>query len=286
MILIAESGSTKCDWVLLDEKGREIDRWKTIGFNPFFHSTDMISKVLSERQEFINWNERIEQVWFYGAGCSTPDMKKIVKDALDQVCTQSSNHVGHDLDAAAFALYQGEPFVACILGTGSNSCMFDGEKIHEKTPSLGYVLGDEGSAGFIGKSLVSDFLYQRMPEEMAMDFKKTYGLTKDQVIEAVYNKKHPNVFLAGFGPFAGKWREHAYVENIVKEGFNRFIDVHVMPFEEQQKIPVSFVGSVAKVYEDLLTECLNDKALEKGQVLAKPVNSLIQYHINNLKVLS
>jgi N-acetylglucosamine kinase-like BadF-type ATPase len=144
MILIAESGSTKCDWVLIDNKGREIDRWNTMGFNPYFHSSDFVYATLSKTDGLRVWAEKIDQTWFYGAGCSTEPLQAIIKEGLDRVFVNAENHVGHDLEAAAYALYEGEPEIACILGTGSNSCYFDGEKIYEEVPSLAYILGDEG----------------------------------------------------------------------------------------------------------------------------------------------
>jgi glucosamine kinase len=285
MILIAESGSTKSDWVLLDSKGREIDRWNTMGFNPYFHSADLVYEKLSSTDGLRVWAEKIEQTWFYGAGCSSDHLKATIKEGLDRVFVNSDNHVGHDLEAAAFALYEGETEIACILGTGSNSCHFDGHKVSEEVPSLAYILGDEGSASFIGKRIVADFLYKRLPNPLQKDFGKTYNLSKDDIITSVYNKPFANVYLAGFGPFAGKHSNHPYIKALVKEGFSKFIEIHVMCFEDAKSAPVSFVGSVAKIYEDILTECLNDFGLRKGKVLAKPVNHLIQYHINFLKVL-
>jgi N-acetylglucosamine kinase-like BadF-type ATPase len=285
MILIAESGSTKCDWVLIDNKGREIDRWNTMGFNPYFHSSDFVYATLSKTDGLRVWAEKIDQTWFYGAGCSTEPLQAIIKEGLDRVFVNDENHVGHDLEAAAYALYEGEPEIACILGTGSNSCYFDGEKIYEEVPSLAYILGDEGSASWIGKRIVSDFLYKRLPEELQVDFKKTYNTCKDEVISSVYNKPHANVYLASFGPFAGKHAEHPYIQNLVKDSFNRFIEVHVLSFKVAKDVPISFVGSVAKVYEDILTKCLDEHGLRKGKVLAKPVNHLIQYHINFMHVL-
>lgn len=285
MILIAESGSTKCDWVLLDLKGSEIGRWKTIGFNPYFHSEEEIISTLMKENSLMFWKEKVSQVWFYGAGCSTDTLKAIVTKSLDRIFPNAKNNVGHDLEAAAFALYQGEPFVACILGTGSNSCLFDGKHISEATPSLAYVLGDEGSASFIGKRIVSDFLYGRLPKELNDDFNKVYSVTKDHVIDAVYNKEHANVYLASFGPFAGRWTEHEYVQTIVSEGFRKFIDIHVSCYENISELPVSFVGSVAKSYEDILVSCLAERGYRLGQILDKPINRLIQYHVETMKVL-
>lgn len=285
MILIAESGSTKCDWVLLDSKGRELDRWNTMGFNPYFHSARVVQKKLNETEGLRIWADKIEQTWFYGAGCSSAPLKAIIKEGLDAVFINATNHVGHDLEASAFALYQGEPVIACILGTGSNSCYYDGKEVQEEVPALAYILGDEGSASFIGKRIVADFLYKRLPKELYLDFRQTYNLSKDEIIESVYNKPHANVYLAGFGPFAGKHASHSYIKNLVKEGFSKFLDIHVLCYPESSNTPVSFVGSVAKIYEDILTECLNEKGLKKGQVLAKPVNHLVNYHLNFLGVL-
>lgn len=285
MILIAESGSTKCDWVLLDTKGREIDRWNTMGLNPFFHTSEMVHDVLKHNNGLRLWADKIHQTYFYGAGCSAPHLKETIKKGLDLFFNNALNNVGHDLEAAAFALYNGEPEVACILGTGSNSCFFDGKHVSEKVPALGYILGDEGSASYIGKRLITDYLYQRLPKELQCEFESMYGLTKDDILNRVYNQDHANVYLASFGPFAGKHAGHPYIQKLVKEGFMKFIEIHVACFSEANKVPISFVGSVAKVFEDLLTECIDHFGFKKGKILAKPVNHLVQYHIDFLKVL-
>ncbi len=286
MILIAESGSTKCDWVLLDPKGREIDRWNTMGFNPYFHDAAFVADVLSETKGIKLWAERITQTWFYGAGCSTADLKAIIRNGLDRVFINAENHVDHDLNAAAYALYNHEPVVACILGTGSNSCYFDGETIREEVPALAYILGDEGSASFIGKRLVADFLYKRLPPDLYKDFERTYRQDKDEIIDRVYNKPHANVYLASFGPFAGKHKDHPYIIELVREGIRKFIDVHVLCYPEAHTEQVSFVGSVAKAFEDILKEELAKSNCKFGRVLAKPVNNLVQYHINYMNVLA
>lgn len=285
MILIAESGSTKCDWVLIEEQGREIERWNTMGFNPYFHSAKLVSDTLSSTEGLRIWAERVTQTWFYGAGCSTKELQTIIKEGLDGVFVNAENHVGHDLEAAAYALYDGRPEIACIVGTGSNSCFFDGNEVREEIPSLAYILGDEGSASYIGKRLVSDFLYKRLPKELHDDFFKTYGLGKDDIITSVYNKPHANVYLASFGPFAGKHADHPYIKAIVKEGFDKFISIHVACYPEAKDVPISFVGSVAKIYEDILTVSLSEVGYTKGRVLAKPVNYLVAYHIEFMKIL-
>lgn len=285
MILIAESGSTKCDWVLIDTNGKEIDRWHTMGFNPYFHSADMVYQVLSETDGLRIWADRITQTWFYGAGCSTPSLRSVIKDGLNRIFINAENHVDHDLIAAGYALYEGHPIIACILGTGSNSVFFDGENIREEVPALAYVLGDEGSASFIGKRLVADFLYKKLPPDLYKDFERTYKTNKDEIINRVYNQPHANVFLASFGTFAGKHHEHPYIKGIVREGIRKFIDIHVLCFPESATVPVCFVGSVAKAFEDIVREELDRVGANFGRVLAKPVNQLVQYHLKYMNVL-
>ena len=286
MILIAESGSTKCDWVLLDQQGRELDRWNTMGFNPYFHSAEMVATTLAGTDGLNVWADKIQQTWFYGAGCSTKPLQEIIKKGLNAVFINAENHVDHDLNASAYALYEGEPLVACILGTGSNSCYFDGATVREEVPALAYILGDEGSASFIGKRLVAEFLYRRLPPDLFKDFERTYKLTKDGVINRVYNEPHANVYLASFGPFAGKHKDHPYIVNLVRDGIRKFIDIHVLCFAEAPNVPICFVGSVAKAFEDILKEELKKSNLKFGRVLAKPVNNLVNYHIKFMGVLA
>jgi N-acetylglucosamine kinase-like BadF-type ATPase len=285
MILVAESGSTKSDWVLIDPNGREIDRWSTMGFNPYFHSADKVYNVLSTTEGLNVWADKITQTWFYGAGCSSPAMRAIITEGLNRVFTHAENHVDHDLNAAAYALYDGEPEIACILGTGSNSCFFDGTNVREEVPALAYILGDEGSASFIGKQLLADFLYKKMPPELNKDFDRTYNITKDEIFDRVYNQPHANVFLASFGPFAGKHKDHKYIKALVRNGIRKFIDIHVKCYPESATVNVNFVGSVAKAFEDIIQEELAKDNIKFGRVLAKPVNSLIKYHIDFMHVL-
>jgi len=286
MILIAESGSTKCDWVLIDLNGKEIERWHTMGFNPYFHSADVVFSVLNETQGLRIWADKISQTWFYGAGCSSPAMRSVIKEGLNRVFTNSENHVDHDLNAAAFALYDGQPSIACILGTGSNSCMFDGENVMEEVPALAYILGDEGSASYIGKRLVADFLYKKLPPDLYKDFDRTYKTNKEEIFNRVYHQPHANVYLASYGTFAGKHHEHPYIQEIVREGIRKFIDIHVLCFKQATHIPVNFVGSVAKGFEQIVREELSKVNCTFGRVVAKPVNNLVQYHINYLNVLA
>lgn len=285
MVIIAESGSTKCDWVLINRSGEEVGRWTTMGFNPYFHSSDLIRHKLSQEKGLRPHTHEVLKVWFYGAGCSTPELRNIVAEGLSQVFVNADVNVDHDLNAAAYALYTGKPEIACILGTGSNSCYFDGATVREEVPALAYVLGDEGSASYIGKRLVSDFLYKRMPSDLSSSFQDTYKTSKDEIIQHVYSEPHANVYLAEFSRFAGDHAGHSWIRAIVANGFAKFIDIHVKCYPEAAEAEVNFVGSVAKQFEDLLKVEVAKAGLHYGRTQAKPVNLLVQYHLERMRVL-
>ena len=286
MIIIVESGSTKADWILLDGQGQEVNRWSIMGFNPYFHSAQIVEQELSAHPEIPGIAAHVSQVWFYGAGCSSDALNALIKEGLKAVFTQAEVHVDHDLKAAAFATFDGVPHVACILGTGSNSCYFDGENIREEVPALAYILGDEGSASFIGKRLVADFIYKRLPADLQAAFTEQYKTSKEEIFDRVYNKPNANVYLASFSRFAGEHADSPYVQGVVRDGFEKFLDVHVLCFEEARKgAPVNFVGSVAKAFEPILKGCCEQKGITYGRTQAKPVNRLVDYHLKVLRVL-
>ena len=285
MILIAESGSTKCDWVVLNPDGTEHVRFSTMGFNPYFHSAPFIEEELGSNAVVRSIKSSVDYVYFYGAGASSESLKDIIKDGLQRIMPGAKINVDHDLVASAYSTYTGVPAITCILGTGSNSCYFDGESVSEEVPALAYVLGDEGSASFIGKRLVSDFLYKRLPAEMAEDFYLTYQLDKDEIITSVYNKPNANVYLASFSRFAGKHMENPYVRMIVREGFAKFADIHIACFKNCREVPMHFVGSVGAIFHEILEDVLAERGMNMGQIMRKPVDGLIKYHVEYLKVL-
>ena len=284
MIFIIESGSTKSDWVLVDDKSKQTF-YKTIGFNPYFHSAELVSSEIKKNKEIIGHASSVKKIFFYGAGCSSEKMNNTIEKGIQSVFKDAEIFVEHDLLACAFATYEGEPGISCIIGTGSNSCHFDGVNLNEEVPALGYVLGDEGSASFIGKRLVSDFLYKRLPAEIAEDFYLTYQLDKDEIITSIYNKPNANVYLASFSRFAGKHMENPYVKMIVREGFAMFADIHIACFEACREVPIHFVGSVGAIFHELLADVLAERGMNLGQIIRKPVDGLIKYHVEYLKIL-
>jgi len=280
MILIAEGGSTKADWVLLDDEFNALERFQTIGLNPYFHTKKDVVQALSNSYEIQSYRFDIEGVYFYGAGCSSKKLNKRILAGLQDAFPHATIQVNHDLLAAAYATYTGEPEISCIIGTGSNSCFFDGENIREEVPAIAYILGDEASGSYIGKRLLKDYLYKTLPEDLFKDFNLEYNLSKDEIIEQVYNRPHANVYLASFAFFAGKHKEHKYIRAIVRDGFRDFIKTHVLCFQEAPKVNVNFVGSIASVFQSDLVSVMNEYELKMGEIIARPVDGLIRYHKN------
>jgi len=278
MYLIAESGSTKCDWMLVDGKNNQ-SFCSTMGFNPYFHSSELIESELLNNFQISTMASLIKGVYFYGAGCSSEELNNIVKAGLSKVFTNATILVDHDLLACAYATYSGKPQISCIIGTGSNSCYFDGEKLSEEVPALGYILGDEGSGSYFGKQLISNFLYHRLPKEIELDFIETYGYTKDDLVEHVYMKPNANVFIASFMPFIAKHKENAFFKDMVREGFKKFIDVHVTCYKNYKEVEVNFVGSISQIFEQELREAADYYSVKIGALIRRPAEALVEYHL-------
>ncbi len=279
MILIAESGSTKCDAVFLDDSGKEISRFRMMGFNPYFHTSPFISENALLVDEIMKYKDQTTHVFFYGAGCSSQRLNLVISEGLSPVFPNAKIMVDHDLKACAYSTYDGEPSISCILGTGSNSVYFDGHDIAEEVPALAFILGDEGSASYIGKKLISGFLYKKMPQDLADDFFNTYKLTKDIVIDKVYAQDHANVFLGSLAPFAHKNIKNPFVYEIVAEGFRKFLETHVLCFPQAKNVEVNFVGSIAYHFQDVLVDLLKSMDLKLGRIIRRPLDGLINYHL-------
>ena len=248
MYFIVESGSTKSDWVLVDSKNNQ-SFYSTMGFNPYFHSSDLIETELKKQVDILAVAEEVLGVYFYGAGCSSDEMNKIVEIGLKRIFTNAEIVVDHDLLACAYATYSGNPAISCIIGTGSNSCLFDGEELSEVVPALGYILGDEGSGSYFGKQLLSNFLYHKLPANVEADFIATYKLNKDQIVNHVYREPNANVYIASFMPFIAKHKDEAFFSEMVYQGFKKFMEVHVCCYPNFKETEVHFVGSLSKIFE-------------------------------------
>jgi N-acetylglucosamine kinase-like BadF-type ATPase len=279
MILIAESGSTKTNWVT--EKN---ELYETIGFNPLFDTTETIYNELSKHEGLLAARGNFTKVFFYGASCSSQERNTIVYNALKKYFTNAEViHIDHDLKAAAIATYDGRPGIACILGTGSNSCLYDGTDIHEVVPSLGYVLGDEGSGAYFGKKLVAAYLYHELPEATNYIMKEVYKLEKEEVLKHVYNKPNANVYLARFAKVMNETTDKAYMDKLAEEGFTDFFNHHVKCYKNYQQYPVHFVGSIAFHFKHVLQEVANKMGCELGIVDRNPVYRLVAWHLKSNK---
>ncbi|CAI9429175.1 BadF/BadG/BcrA/BcrD ATPase family [Candidatus Ornithobacterium hominis] len=279
MIAIIDSGSTKSDWVILDESnGKEIERAKTIGFNPFFIKEEDILKELKKNKELTALKDKINKIYFYGAGVHNQYFSKVVKKPFDEFFSKSTNLIDHDMKAAAYAAYNGKPAIVCILGTGSNSCYFDGETIKEETPALSYVLGDEGSGNHIGRQLIRAYFCGKFPTHLRRTFKERYNLTEKDIEEKVYNNQFANAYLASFSVFASDHKYEPFIQELVFNCLEEFFLYHVMPYKEKADAEINFIGSIAHYYESTLKSVANKYNLHVGNIVKKPIDDLVKYH--------
>jgi glucosamine kinase len=281
-ILIADSGSTKCDWQLLDETGKEIGEFHTMGFNPYFHSADRVSEVMKGHPEVQRLSGEVTHVFFYGAGSSSPELCGIIQEGLQRTFASATVSVDHDLVGAAYSTFDGRAGITCIIGTGSNSCHFDGRDVREEVPALAYILGDEASGSWHGKRLLAAKLYHRLPEEVSEDFDKTYGFGKNDIVDKVYREKDPNVFLASFMTFIAKHKAQPLFQSWLKEGFEAFVDVHVKCFSDWKTQPVHFIGSVAYHFQEELRSVCAEQGVTVGAIIKKPIDGLAAYHLEHI----
>lgn len=281
-VLIADSGSTKCDWQLLDASGSEVMEFHTMGFNPYFHDADKVEGVMNGHSDVQAIQAEVTHVFFYGAGSSSPELCAIIQEGLQRVFPEAVVNVDHDLVGAAYSTFDGRSGITCIIGTGSNSCRFDGQNVSEEVPALAYILGDEASGSWHGKKLLAAKLYHHLPAAVEADFDASYGLSKDDIIDHVYLKEDPNVFLASFMTFIGKHRDEPMFKAWLSEGFRAFLDVHVKCYSQWPNEPVHFIGSVAYHFqEELRAECAK-VGIEVGQIIKKPIDGLASYHLKHI----
>lgn len=274
--LIADSGSTKAEWCLLDGKKKKIIT--TQGISPYFLSAEQIQQLLEKELLPKLKNNLPEEIHYYGTGCLSTDNVKLVKKALHKVFGKIKISVDHDLMGAARALCGNEQGVACILGTGSNSCYFNGKKIVKNSPGLGFILGDEGSGAFLGRKVVQYYLYNTFDPDLMDRFNAKYNTNAAEILEAVYKGPLPNRYLASFTGFLVENRGHYMIENIIEDSFNDFFFNHLYKYKESWTHPIHFIGSVAYGFKDVLKEMCSNYELQLGRILKHPMDGLVKYH--------
>ncbi len=274
--LIADSGSTKTEWCLIN--GKSTKTFYTQGLSPYFLSAEQIEYIINEELKIKLKKVEPEEIFFYGTGCSNVENVKLVKKAVQKVFKEAKVNVDHDLMGAAKALCGHQKGIACILGTGSNSCYYNGKKIIKNSPGLGYVLGDEGSGSYLGRKVVQYFLYKTFDEDLMDRFNAKYNTNSDEILDAVYKKPLPNRYLAAFTDFLVENRGHYMIENIIEDSFNDFFFNHVYKYRESWTMPINFTGSVAYGFKDVLKDMCNSYELQLGIVIKKPMDGLVKFH--------
>ncbi|MBS1550234.1 MAG: ATPase [Bacteroidetes bacterium] len=282
MIAIVDGGSTKCDWVILDKKGNVSLTTVTTGFNPNIINPELIVVELAKNPQLSDIKFKISHIFYYGSGCGIDKNKSIVQQEFAQFFTNAKVVVKEDLTAAAYAAYTGKPAIVCILGTGSNSCFFDGVSIRRDLPSLGFLIGDEGSGSAFGKLLLKKYFMKKLPLDLEQEFKAIHQLKIEDALHNMYHNPRANAYLGSFNQFIAERKQHPYFQNLIFEEIKNFLDYQVLPYPESHQVEINFIGFVAYIYEDIIRAAAADLNLHIGTIVRKPIESLVEYHINYL----
>lgn len=285
MIAIAESGSTKTQWFIIDLQGNIQSKFKTRGFNPDLLSSEIIKEILNESEDLIKIGSVISKVYFFGASCSSANNISKMSNCLKSLFQFANIFVDHDLKACAYALSKGNAVISCIIGTGSNSALFDGNQLIEEVHALGYILGDECSGSYFGKKLLRAYYYHQLPSNIANDFQSTYELDWSIVREYIYGNRDANVYLASFMPFIIKHKKEPFMHDLISEGVRLFINVHVKCFEQYECREVGFVGTIASLISDILEAELKEAKYQLGKIIRSPGEDLVNYLIKHKNIL-
>ncbi|WP_298901803.1 N-acetylglucosamine kinase [uncultured Psychroserpens sp.] len=286
MILITDSGSTKCDWIAVDSNGEQLhEKIRTKGLNPAILKEKKLKKIIKKSDELMRFKDQVTHVFFYGAGCGTTNPKLILTGVLESVFTNAIVDVQEDTMAAVRATlnHSNEAAIVCIMGTGSNCSYFDGHKLHQRVISLGYTLMDDASGNYYGKELVKDYYYNNMPEDIKVAFDHKYNLEADYIKYNLYKQPNPNAYLANFAEFMFLNKDSVYIKNLIKKGFRQFCENMIFQYKEELKtIPVHFAGSIAFFSETEIREVANELGFTVGNFERRPIEGLVTYHINAL----
>jgi glucosamine kinase len=284
MFLVVDSGSTKADWVLSSSTQGVVLEFRTSGINPFFLSERDIIKILQNTSAVQPFLKEVKEIYFFGAGCSSPDRREMVSNALSQVFRNAFVNVEDDLAAAVYATCGNSEGISCILGTGSNITYFDGQKIKPGNHGLGYILGDEGSGTYFGKKLLTSYLYETMPPHLVKAFKQQYNLDKTAVIKQVYENAAPNFYLASFASFMSQYKTDPFIIDLLKEGFNEFIWSNIKSYPDFKRLTCHFIGSIAFHFQDVLKDVCRENDIQTGKILKHPIEELNKFILSREKI--
>lgn len=286
MILIVDSGSTKCDWIAVDKNGNQLlEKIRTKGLNPAILSEKKLKKIIKKSDALSGHRREVTHVFFYGAGCGTENPRLLLKLVLQQFFVNAHIEVNEDTLAAVYATLNtpDEAAVVCIMGTGSNCSYYDGNVLEQRVDSLGYTLMDEASGNYYGKQLIRDYYFNKMPEDIKVAFAEKYNLDCDYIKYNLYKQPNPNAYLASFAEFMFLNKESEYVQELIKSGFRLFAEHMIMQYKGELKtVPVHFAGSIAFFSENEIREVAQDVGFTVGNFVRRPIEGLVSYHTQSL----
>lgn len=282
MKLLVDSGSTKADWIAIDDQGKVLFTTQSLGLNPEVLHTDEIIERLEERFDISHNKDKATHLYFYGAGCGTDRMKNYLAEVFGSYFTQAEIRVYEDTYAAVYATTpKGEAAIVCILGTGSNCSYYDGQQLHQKVQSLGYIAMDDCSGNRFGRHLLRAYYFNQMPEALAAEFREEFDIEPDAVKHQLYKEPNPNAYLATFAKFLIKHQSHPLCQQFIHAEMEDFIGNYIKQYDNYREVPVHFVGSIAFYLKDTLEAALSAHGIRLGNVLRRPIDGLIAYHILN-----
>jgi N-acetylglucosamine kinase-like BadF-type ATPase len=280
MIVIADSGTTKTTWQFVDKDGFN-QRFNTIGFNPYYQDTDSVySNIVSGLIPNMDLSRPLTHIYFYGAGCEQLDKREQIAIALRKAFPKTDVWVNHDLLAAARALFGDEPGLACISGTGSNTCMYDGNDITRNVHSLGLFLGDEGSGGYKGKLLIQAYIREYLPAHLRVKFEEDYTDRTAEILDSVYIKDFPSRYLASYVPFLVKNISDPFIKNLVKQSFKDMFDNSIVRYANYKEVPLGFIGSVGYYNREILEDVAHSYGATISKIIRSPMDALAEYHLS------
>ena len=281
MRLIVDSGSTKTDWICLKHDNLVFET-QTLGLNPQVLDEHIIEERIINNYDLYQNRKNISHLFFYGAGCGTTQPKKLIKKVFESIFTNAKISVKEDTYAAVYSTAtKGKKSIVSIIGTGSNCTYFDGENIHQKVTSLGYVLMDDASGNYFGRQMIRDYFFEKMPSDISQKFSESFDLDPNIIKDKLYKKPNPNTYLAKFAKFVVENKNNPYCSELIRKGFNLFITNQIEQFTDCKKIPLHFIGSISFYLKNELNECLKKRGMILGNVLKKPIDGLVEYHLNH-----
>ena len=283
MILIVDSGSTKTDWIAINNKGEILFQTQALGLNPQVLTDYIIEERIVNNFDLYQNRKSVTKLYFYGAGCGTEPPRVMIKGVFLNIFKTAEVLVKEDTFAAIYATADiNKKSIVCILGTGSNCSYFDGENVIQKITSLGYILMDDASGNYFGRQLLRDYYFNRIPKAIAEKFNENFELDAETIKNHLYKKPNPNTYLAKFARFLIENKDSKYAQELIRRGMDIFITRQILQFTNAKEIPIHFTGSIAYYLKEELIECLNDHGLKAGNIIRRPIDGLLKYHIGLL----